>query len=130
MYCVEDFPYRFDSEACEPCRGNCCRGAQGYVWVGMQEIEKMADILGMDPASFAGRYVRRVAGRFSLKERMVNGEHLCCFFDAVDCRCTVYESRPKQCRTYPFWNEFKKNPQKLILECPGARRSRCFKDNA
>ncbi len=128
MDCREGFPYRFDIEACRTCGGKCCRGVQGYVWVSMKEIEKMADVCKMDPASFSRRYVRRVAGRFALKERVVNGEHLCCFLDAVDCRCTLYEGRPGQCRTYPFWNEFKKDPGRLALECPGVRQVQPFMD--
>ncbi|WP_417912983.1 YkgJ family cysteine cluster protein, partial [Candidatus Electronema sp. TJ] len=68
---------------------------------------------------FAKCYVRRVQGRLSLQERVINGEHFCCFFDRASCRCSIYEQRPEQCRTFPFWERFKADPQELLRECPG-----------
>jgi len=112
------FPYHFNSNACKTCGGKCCRGFGGYVWVSMEELEKMAGTRKMDVALFAKQYVKKVEGRLSLQERIINGEHFCCFFDLIDCHCTIYQSRPRQCRTFPFWNQFKKNPQQLFLECP------------
>ena len=114
-----NFPYRFDDRACKACGGKCCRGQAGYVWVSMGELEEMAGTRGLDVSVFARQYVRQVHGRLSLQERVINGEHLCCLFDPVDCRCTLYQSRPEQCRTFPFWESFKKDPEKLMDECPG-----------
>lgn len=85
----------------------------------MEELEKMADTRKMDVALFARQYVRRVQGRLSLQELVINGEHFCCFFDPIDRHCTLYQSRPEQCRTFPFWNQFKNDPQELLAECPG-----------
>ena len=79
----------------------------------------MAGTRKMDVALFSKQYVRHVQGRLSLKERVINGEHFCCFFDSIDCQCTIYQGRPKQCRTFPFWNQFKKELQELFVECPG-----------
>lgn len=79
----------------------------------------MAGTRQMDIALFARQYVRQVQGRLSLQERAINGEHFCCFFDPVARRCTIYESRPRQCRTFPFWHQFKEEPQTLLIECPG-----------
>jgi len=85
----------------------------------MEELEKMAAAVKMDMALFARQYARQVQGRISLQERVINGEHSCCFFDPIDCRCTIYESRPKQCQTFPFWERFKEDPDELFNECPG-----------
>jgi len=85
----------------------------------MEELEKMAGARKMDVALFSKQYVRQVQGRLSLQERVINGEHFCCFFDLIDCLCTIYQSRPNQCRTFPFWNQFKKESRKLFVECPG-----------
>ena len=85
----------------------------------MEELEKMADARKMTAAEFAKHYVRATQGRLSLRERVVNSEHLCCFFDPIDCQCTIYASRPEHCRTFPFWNKFQKDPKELFLECPG-----------
>ena len=114
-----NFPYHFDSKACKTCGGKCCRGLEGYIWISMEELEKMAGTRKMDLALFSKQYVRQVQGKLSLQERIINGEHFCCFFDLIDCRCIIYQSRPKQCRTFPFWDQFKKDPQKLFEECPG-----------
>ena len=114
-----NFPYHFDSNACKACNGKCCRGFGGYVWISMEELEEMAGTRKMDVALFSKRYVRQAEGRMSLQECVINGEHFCCFFDFIDCKCTIYQSRPKQCRTFPFWNQFKKEPKELFVECPG-----------
>jgi hypothetical protein len=79
----------------------------------------MAVARKMDLDSFAKHYVRRVQGRLSLRENVINGEHLCCFLDPVDSQCTIYAARPQQCRAFPFWGKFKTDTQALFLECPG-----------
>jgi len=114
-----NFPFHFNSNACKTCNGKCCRGFGGYVWISMDELEQMADTRKMDMVSFSKQYVRQIQGRLSLQERVINGEHFCCFFDPIDCQCAVYLSRPGQCKTFPFWNQFKKDPQRLLVECPG-----------
>ncbi|MBW2608326.1 MAG: YkgJ family cysteine cluster protein [Deltaproteobacteria bacterium] len=114
-----DFPYYFESNTCKTCGGKCCRGREGYIWISMEEIEEMADRMKIDVSLFSRQYVRQIQGRLSLQERVINGEHFCCFFDPIDGQCTIYQSRPRQCRTFPFWNQFKKEPQKLLDECPG-----------
>ena len=114
-----NFPYHFDNNTCDTCRGECCRGLRGYVWVSMEELEKMASTRKMDVTLFSMQYVRQAQGRLSLQERVINGEHFCCFFDLIACHCAIYQDRPKQCRTFPFWNQFKEDPQELFDECPG-----------
>jgi hypothetical protein len=113
------FPYLFDSNACAACGGGCCRGFRGYVWISMEELQRMAAARGMDSAAFAAHYVRQVNGGLSLREYSINGEHLCCFFDRIDRCCTIYQDRPEQCRTFPFWDEFKENQEELLRRCPG-----------
>ena len=53
-----NFPYHFDSNTCKTCGGKCCRGFGGYVWISMEELEKMADTRKMDVALFSKQYVR------------------------------------------------------------------------
>ena len=115
----KNYPYTFNSEACKTCGGKCCRGSEGYVWASIEELESMAAAKKITLDSFAKQYLRRVQGRLSLRENVINGEHLCCFLDPVDGQCTVYEARPQQCRTFPFWDKFKTDTQALFLECPG-----------
>ena len=89
---------RFQCTGC----GDCCTGAPGYVWVNQAEIEALAARLGMEVAEFERRYVREVGVRRTLKERK---NYDCVFLDAETRKCTVYEDRPRQCRTWPFWEE-------------------------
>ena len=85
---------------CTGC-GQCCTGAPGYVFVTPTEIEAMAEHLGMSLAEFSQKYIRKVGSRFSLKEHSKT-------FDCVflkDKMCTVYSVRPRQCQTFPWWEE-------------------------
>jgi uncharacterized protein len=85
---------------CTQC-GDCCTGAPGYVWVNEEEILALAKLLGLATDDFEARYVRRVGSRKSLIE-FDNGD--CVFFDGEERKCKVYGARPRQCRTWPFWD--------------------------
>jgi Fe-S-cluster containining protein len=104
---------------CQRCRG-CCRGAPGYVWVSPREVAELASALGRGAEEFADEYCRKVGGRFSLRERP-DGD--CVLLGPEG--CLVYEQRPTQCRTFPFWPENLRRPadwQRLAGECPGIDR--------
>jgi len=107
---------RFQCTGC----GACCIGASGYVWVNKAEIEAMASLLGLEVEKFESRYVRQVGIRKSLVE-FPNGD--CVFFDNQSRGCQVYEVRPRQCRTWPFWASNLRTPetwQRTCRDCPGA----------
>ena len=102
--------------------GACCIGAAGYVWVNKAEIEAMACLLGLEVERFEDKYVRQVGIRKSLVE-FPNGD--CVFFDNQSRGCQVYEVRPRQCRTWPFWASNLRTPetwQRTCRDCPGAGR--------
>lgn len=105
---------------CTQC-GNCCTGSPGYVWVNRAEVIALATRLGFDDIdSFEKKYVRLVGIRKSLKE-YPNGD--CVFFDSERRTCQVYEDRPRQCRTWPFWESNLKNRrawQATCEVCPGS----------
>jgi Fe-S-cluster containining protein len=107
---------RFQCTGC----GSCCVGAPGYVWVNKAEIEAMASVLGLPVEQFESRYVRRVGIRKSLVE-FPNGD--CVFLDTRSRRCRVYQVRPRQCRTWPFWASNLHTPEaweRTCRGCPGA----------
>jgi hypothetical protein len=85
---------------CTGC-GKCCTGAPGYVWVTQEEIEIMAKKLGIAPQEFQKKYIRQIGKRISLLEDPKNYD---CIF-LKDKTCTLYDARPKQCRTFPFWKD-------------------------
>jgi len=114
------YQYRFDPKACETCGGRCCTGESGYIWITLAGIEQMAHYLNLDIEQFSIRYLRKVGHRYSLIEKKISQEnHACIFFDTNTNRCSVYEVRPNQCRTFPFWEQFQQNHEEVIKECPG-----------
>ncbi len=112
----EGFPYKFNQDACKNCEGNCCIGESGYIWVTPKEIEEIANFLKIDTEEFKKRFLIKVGYKYSIKERPYKDGFACIFFDKG---CTIYPVRPKQCRTYPFWDYFKTHTGELIKECPG-----------
>ena len=109
---------RFECAGC----GDCCVGAPGYVWVNKAEIEAMAEELGLEVEQFQRKYVRLVGIRKSLVER-ANGD--CVLFERSDRTCRVYRVRPRQCRTWPFWQSNLGTPEawdEMADHCPGANR--------
>jgi len=69
-------------------------------------------------STFERRYVRQVGRRKSLVE-YEGGD--CCFL--VDRKCVVYEDRPIQCKTWPFWESNLRSRaawKRTCEACPGA----------
>ena len=109
---------RFECTQC----GDCCSGAEGYVWVNQAEIDSMAERVGLTPLDFEKSYVKRVGVRRSLKERQ-NGD--CVLLDEETRKCTAYEQRPRQCKTWPFWDSSlrsKKAWEEAAEACPGCNK--------
>lgn len=119
MIRVEGFSFDFDESACATCNGHCCTGEPGYIWVTPKEMMDMAEHLGMDVESFKARYLEKVGYKYSVKEIKVEASHHCVFFDTKISGCSLYDVRPSQCRSFPFWDYFLKNPKKAGDECPG-----------
>jgi len=110
---------------CSGC-GDCCTGAPGYVWVNKQEIAAMAVIVDMDVESFEEKYVRKIGIRKSLVE-FSNGD--CVFFDNETRKCDVYEARPRQCKTWPFWDsnlKSKETWEETCVSCPGSGTGKLY----
>ena len=110
---------------CTGC-GDCCTGAPGYVWVTNDEIATLADGIQVEVEFFEKNYVRRVGIRKSLVE-FPNGD--CVFFDNESRKCQVYEYRPRQCRTWPFWDSNLKSPEAWEATCevcPGSGKGKLY----
>ncbi|HDX6330706.1 TPA: YkgJ family cysteine cluster protein [Campylobacter fetus subsp. venerealis] len=116
------FDYCFDSSKCEVCGAKCCTGDSGYIWISEAEMESLSSHLKLSLPEFKKLFTYRVGVRFSLKEKEYNGAYACLFFDENNNNCSVYEFRPKQCRTFPFWDYFKKHFNELEKECIGVER--------
>jgi uncharacterized protein len=111
---------------CSGC-GDCCTGAPGFVWVNDAEIAALAKATGFhDVSDFEAKYVRKVGVRKSLVE-FANGD--CVFFDNGSRRCNVYEQRPRQCRTWPFWDSNLRTPEAWAATCevcPGSGKGKLY----
>ncbi|MCL5945747.1 MAG: YkgJ family cysteine cluster protein [Planctomycetes bacterium] len=105
---------------CTQC-GNCCGGGPGYVWLTLEDMQRMADFLHLPFTDFTRKYVRKTQGAFSLVER---SNYDCIFLNRADgmATCAIYPVRPTQCRTWPFWNMNLENPAawaRAAMRCPG-----------
>src|SRR5579864_5938653 len=109
---------------CTRC-GACCRGAPGYVWVDEEEIARLAAFCNEPVEQFEQKYVRQVGSRYSLLEKP-GGD--CVFWDQTR-GCTVYQARPVQCQTWPFWPENVATPdawERVRKVCTGSGHGQLF----
>lgn len=111
---------------CTQC-GRCCGGAPGFVWVNASEIAAMAEENGSASVEeFEDEYVRKVGARKSLRE-FENGD--CVFLHPEKRTCTLYSTRPRQCRTWPFWDSNLKSQEdweQTCEVCPGAGKGQLY----
>ncbi len=113
--------------SCTQC-GNCCTCPAGYVWITDDDIAQMAKHFKLDQPTFVDRYARKLRGRWSLVEHKTKHGHDCIFLDRKSepgkAVCSLYEARPTQCRSWPFWPENLTTPQawddaQRQTPCPG-----------
>jgi len=92
---------RFECTEC----GHCCRvrGAYAHVYLNEDEIAAFARHFKLTKKQFRWRYT--VQDELGWTE-LVFHEDRCIFLDNDSGRCGVYEVRPTQCRTFPFWRQF------------------------
>ena len=103
---------------CTRC-GNCCTGEPGYVWVNDEELGAIAAFRRETVDEVVGLYTKLAPRGRSLRER----SHGACVFFSPGVGCTIYEVRPRQCRTWPFWESNVRTPtawERTRANCPGA----------
>ncbi|MDR0383107.1 MAG: YkgJ family cysteine cluster protein [Spirochaetaceae bacterium] len=106
--------------SCKRC-SFCCRAGPGFVFLSRTDAESIAKSLDMRLREFIQAYCRWVewdgGKRLSLKEKA-----------SLDCvfwkdGCSIYETRPVQCKTYPFWASMLGSEEEwrdMTSGCPGA----------
>ncbi|MDZ4829702.1 MAG: YkgJ family cysteine cluster protein [Phycisphaerae bacterium] len=120
---------RFECTQC----GNCCTGGPGVVGFTVDEGRAIAAHLGLTEGTFLDRFTRASGAQRSLKELRTEYGHDCVFLDRTGglgrAVCSIYEVRPMQCRTWPFWPENLETPEawesaKRMMPCHGMNRGR------
>jgi Fe-S-cluster containining protein len=99
------------------------RGQYGYVYVTLEDRRALARLLGLATGAFTRKYCEREGGIWKLRDFNEN----CRFLEGK--RCGVYEARPTQCRTWPFWPETmtaKGWAREVAAFCPGVGRGRIW----
>jgi Fe-S-cluster containining protein len=99
--------------------GKCCvsHGEFGFVYLTGADRKKMAKHLEMTTSGFTRKYCQKTDGVWHLRD---GAARACVFLDGK--RCSVYEVRPMQCRTWPFWPEVmnaKSWAKEVKAFCPG-----------
>lgn len=105
---------------CTQC-SSCCRLEPGYVFLSRNDIVRLVGYLESDVQTFIRSFARLVdvgdGYVISLGER----DNFDCIFWGSG-GCTVYEARPVQCSTYPFWSgilDSREDWNRESADCPG-----------
>jgi uncharacterized protein len=86
---------------CSKCPGYCCSYDQ--IEVSEFDIKRLAKHLELTPAQTEKRYTKVDEGKVILRHHADESfTSICVFFNSEKRRCSVYEARPRTCRTYPY----------------------------
>ena len=108
---------------CHQC-GNCCTFPGGTVFATEKEFRKIAEYLGLSFEAFLDTYTDDMEGFVSIISKP---EGPCIFYDNG---CTIYDLRPAQCRTFPFWDDIMKSPHRWNEEaktCKGINKGKIWR---
>ena len=106
--------------SCKQC-STCCRYDPGFVFLSEKDLNNLTDALKMEKNKVINTYCRWVSDwkgdlTLSLKEKSNKD---CIFWDNG---CSVYEVRPLQCITFPFWESILSTEEYWNINaqsCPG-----------
>jgi hypothetical protein len=108
--------------SCTRC-GDCCRRAPGeekHVYLDAADLARLENALGLSRAELLHGHVDRL-DEVTLVLKW--SETQCSFLGPGG--CTVYDARPAQCRTFPFWPENLASEdawtREVLGKCPGSR---------
>ena len=106
--------------SCQADCGKCCDEPGGIVYLRPEDAKILSKHHQLEMDEWLERDCRQtIDGRFVLKSDPITD---ICIYLSADKKCTVYESRPVQCKSYPFWPEnlrSERSWKRTIEECPG-----------
>jgi Fe-S-cluster containining protein len=103
----------------------CCRFESGFVFLSKKDAALLGAALNMGYSEFMDAYCRWIPSengdfQLSLKEK---SNYDCIFWAKEPVEgCAVYDKRPLQCRSFPFWPSIVNNKKKWEMSarsCPG-----------
>lgn len=119
----------------DSCGGKCCTGkwdgVASFVFLTFEDRERLKARLGRHILEFARLGIfdnTRFAREKTVQWYLRDSENQCRFL--VGGKCSVYEDRPTQCRTFPFWpeNVDPKSWKRISEVCPGIDQGEEVKD--
>jgi uncharacterized protein len=103
---------------CTAC-GRCCQN-EGEVWLDADEFADLSTNLNEAPEAVLEKYTEKtMSGWVKLKNQISDDPKIndrCIFLGADGKECSIYSSRPIQCRTYPFWPRLLSSPEEWNKE--------------
>jgi Fe-S-cluster containining protein len=106
--------------SCNRC-STCCRYESGYVFLTERDTARLLESLHMAYTSFVETYCRWVPDKWGTKQLTLRekSNYDCIFWKNG---CSVYDARPLQCRTFPFWHSVMVSAKawdEAAKSCPG-----------
>ena len=111
----DGFNFAFDPSGCDSCKGNCCVGESGYIWINSQEIEALALYKKISSEDLKIRYLNKITYKYSIKEiQLAPNNYACCFFDLDKRQCLFMMLDQISVELSPFGTILKKMKKRFI----------------
>ena len=99
--------------SCTGC-GKCCK-VDGDVWLAPEEVLQITQHLGLNITEFRGNFIKAEVlptdGNEEESWMCLKRDEGACIFLGEGNMCKIYEHRPIQCQTYPFWPSLLSDPE-------------------
>ena len=117
--------------SCQPNCQYCCAVEPGYVFLSQYDLDRLTLFTHTTIHDFIDSYCVKVPfGDFSYLSLKETPNHDCIFL--TNKGCSVYDVRPIQCSTYPFWSTIVESKQSWEDEkkwCPGIGKGKIHSKN-
>ncbi len=126
MPCFYDDGLQFSCTRCSA----CCRFSSGYVFLSKNDIMRASAHLGISEEEFLTQYCRQVDLGHEIRVSLTEKENFdCIFWSQEKDGCSIYEGRPLQCQSYPFWPQLlnEKAWQAEKQHCPGIGSGKVYR---
>ncbi len=113
--------------SCQPECGKCCDEPGGIVYLRPEDAIALSKHHNLNVEDWLERDCHQtIDGRYILNSDIYTD--VCIYLDSGK-KCTVYESRPAQCKSFPFWAEnvhSDKSWRLTVKSCPGLDSEEAF----